>query len=141
METKKKAKVLIVDDDSNNIRLLVSILSEMFATQVALNAEIALNVLNSGNIPDLILLDIIMPGMSGYDLCRLLKEDKKFSNIPVIFISALNEVSDEAKGLELGAVDYISKPFSAPLVKARINNHLELKKYRDFLEDKISEKE
>ena len=134
METTQKPKVLIVDDDASNIRVLVEILRELFATQVAINGEIALNMLKSGFVPDIILLDIIMPGISGYDLCKILKEKEEYKKIPVIFISALSAEEDEAKGLELGAVDYISKPFSGPLVKARIKNHLELKKYRDSLE-------
>ncbi len=131
METKRKPKVLIVDDDASNIRVLVEILSETFATQVALNAEIAFSMFESGYLPDIILLDIIMPGMSGYELCRELKKEDKYKRIPVIFISALSTDEDEGKGLELGAVDYISKPFSGPLVKARIKNHLELRMYRD----------
>jgi putative two-component system response regulator len=137
MEIQEKPKVLIVDDDANNIRVLVEILRDVFATQVALNGEIALKIIKSGNIPDIILLDVIMPGMSGFDLCRLLKKDEKYQRIPIIFVSALSEEADEAKGLELGAVDYITKPFSAPIVKARLKNHLELKKYRDFLENQI----
>lgn len=132
-----KSKVLIVDDDAGNIRVLVEILRENFATQVALNAEIAFAMFESGYLPDIILLDIVMPGMSGYDLCRELKKDDKYRRIPIIFISALTSEEDEAKGLELGAVDYISKPFSGPLVKARIKNHLELSMYRGSLEKKI----
>jgi len=127
-----KSKVLIVDDDAGNIRVLVEILRENFATQVALNAEIAFAMFESGYVPDIILLDIVMPGMSGYDLCRELKKDNKYGRIPIIFISALTSEEDEAKGLKLGAVDYISKPFSGPLVKARIKNHLELSMYRDY---------
>lgn len=131
METVSKPKVLIVDDDASNIRVLVEILGDSFATQVALNAEIAFSMLESGYLPGIILLDIIMPGISGYDLCRKLKSTEKYMKIPIIFISALSAEEDEAKGLELGAVDYISKPYSGPLVKARIKNHLELKRYRD----------
>ena len=131
MEETEKPKVLIVDDDASNIRVLVEILRELFTTQVALNTESAQNILIEGYKPDIILLDIIMPGVSGYDFCRKLKKDKQYKAIPIIFISSLSEEDDESKGLELGAVDYIKKPFSGPLVKARIKNHLELKKYRE----------
>jgi putative two-component system response regulator len=140
MEKGKKPTVLIVDDDAGNIRILVEILKELFATQVALNGEIALKTMEEGKVPDIILLDIMMPGISGYELCQRLKANEKYKQIPVIFISALSDEGDEAKGLELGAVDYITKPFRGALVKARIKNHLELKMYRDNLENKIKRK-
>ena len=78
-----------------------------------------------------------MPGMNGYEVCRLLKEDPSTCSIPVIFVTGLNDVGDEERGLRLGAVDYISKPFHAELVRARVNNHLELKRHRDFLEEEV----
>jgi diguanylate cyclase (GGDEF)-like protein len=85
--------------------------------------------------PDLILLDIMMPEMDGYEVCRRLKADFRTKNIPVIFITAMNQEEDETKGLEIGAVDYITKPFSMAIVKARVRTHLELKRHRDMLEN------
>jgi two-component system, sensor histidine kinase and response regulator len=84
--------------------------------------------------PDLILLDVMMPEMDGYEVCGILKKDPATRNIPVIFVTAMAHVNDEIRGLELGAIDYITKPISAPVVKARVRNHLELKRYRDVLE-------
>jgi putative two-component system response regulator len=88
------------------------------------------------NIPDLILLDIVMPGMDGYEVCRRLKENSSTSGIPVIFLTAKSEAEDERLGLELGAVDYITKPISPPIVLARVKTHLQLKNVRDYLKDK-----
>jgi diguanylate cyclase (GGDEF)-like protein len=83
--------------------------------------------------PDLILLDVLMPGMDGYETCARLKADRLLRDIPVIFVTALDEVSEETRGLEVGAVDYLTKPISAPIVKARVRTHLELKRYQDVL--------
>jgi diguanylate cyclase (GGDEF)-like protein len=93
----------------------------------------ALAIVMSESI-DLVLLDVVMPEMDGYEVCRKLKNNPRTKNIPVIFVSALGNVEDETKGLELGAIDYIHKPFSPAIIKIRIKNHLELKKYRDCLE-------
>lgn len=94
-----------------------------------------MGLLGRETVFDLILLDIMMPGMSGYELCRRLKADPATRNVPVIFITAKSEESDETHGLELGAVDYITKPFSMPIVQARVRTHLELKRHRDLLEN------
>jgi len=100
----------------------------LFATDVADAVEVAL-----GELPDLILLDLLMPGMNGFEACARLKADPRTAPIPVIFVTALDQEAEEAKGLELGAIDFISKPFSAPVVRARVRNHLELKRQRDTL--------
>jgi len=131
-------KILIVDDTSENIEILGKLLSE-YRRYFALNGEKGIEL--ARNIkPDLILLDIKMPGMDGYEVCSILKKDKTTSMIPVIFITALNQDSSEEKGLKLGAVDYITKPFNPALVRVRVKNNLELKKYRDSLETLVEER-
>lgn len=121
-----KATVLIVDDTLLNISVLVGLLKDTYKTIVAKDGEQALSRIYSGSLPDLILLDIMMPGIDGYEVCRRLKADARTKHIPVIFVTAMNNVGDEAKGLELGAVDYITKPISPPIVLARIKTHLAL---------------
>jgi putative two-component system response regulator len=132
----KKDTILIVDDTPENITLLSSLLKCLYRTKVATNGKKALQIAFSADPPDLILLDIMMPEMDGYEACRQLKADSKTSDIPVIFLTAKAQVEDEQKGLELGAVDYITKPISPPIVLARVKTHLQLKKVRDFLKDK-----
>jgi diguanylate cyclase (GGDEF)-like protein len=97
-----------------------------------LDGESALKYLES-NVTDLILLDIVMPGIDGYEVCRRLKAIERTKDIPIIFITSMGEEEDESNGLELGAVDYITKPFSKPIVRARVKNHLIMKKQRDLL--------
>lgn len=126
-------KILIVDDTPENIDVLGSVLNE-YKKFVALNGEKALKLAES-KLPDLILLDIMMPGMDGFEVCQRLKENPVTQNIPVIFITAKNSIEDETKGLELGAVDFISKPISPPSVLARVKNHLELQQSRKVLAD------
>lgn len=121
-----KQKVLIVDDQRFNINVLVDLLKEDYKTVVAKDGEQALKRATSDPPPDLILLDVMMPGIDGYEVCRQLKLDDRTKEIPVIFITAMSEEGDETKGLELGAVDYITKPLSPPIVIARVRNHLEL---------------
>jgi len=132
-----KQHVLIVDDDPANISLLTKLLEMSgYGTYSALNGEQALRVAAENN-PDLILLDVMMPGADGYETCADLKTNPKTKNIPVIFISG---TGNERKGLQLGAVDYIRKPFSTAIIKARVQNHLELKQYRDYLESLVKER-
>jgi diguanylate cyclase (GGDEF)-like protein len=126
--------VLVVDDVLANIHVLGEGLMADYDVTVATNGRQALEMAASGPAPDLILLDILMPGMDGYEVCRRLKEDPATSHIPVIFITAKSEEQDETRGLAVGAVDYITKPFSMPIVKARVRTHLELKRHRDTLE-------
>jgi sigma-B regulation protein RsbU (phosphoserine phosphatase) len=126
-DTGGKNSVLIVDDTPENIDLLGGVLDREYKIKVALNGEKALNIAGSADPPDIILLDIMMPGMDGYEVCRRLKADPDTQDIPVIFITAKSDESDETKGLETGAVDYITKPFSPPIVLARLKTHLALK--------------
>jgi putative two-component system response regulator len=130
------ANILIVDDTAANVQILMDLLGQDYYVSVALDGESALEYL-SENIPDLILLDIMMPAMDGYEVCTKIKSNPKIQNIPVIFLTALSDEQNERKGLNLGAVDYITKPFSPTLVKVRVRNQLELKRYRDELEDLV----
>ncbi|MBF0379156.1 MAG: response regulator [Desulfamplus sp.] len=125
--------VMVVDDTEANIDVLVNTLEDMYDVRVAMDGETALDDI-AQEPPDLILLDIMMPGIDGYEVCRRLKSDVNTKNIPIIFITALSQVEDETKGLKLGAVDYITKPISPPIVKARVENHLALKKAQEDLE-------
>ncbi|NUN07751.1 MAG: response regulator [Ignavibacteriaceae bacterium] len=125
MENQQDYRILIVDDAPENIDILGSILHS-YKKSVALNGEKALKLVAGPNVPDLILLDIMMPGMDGFEVCRRLKADPKTKDIPVIFITAKNSVEDETMGLELGAVDFLPKPISPPVVLARVKNQLEL---------------
>ncbi|ABK44893.1 response regulator receiver sensor hybrid histidine kinase [Magnetococcus marinus MC-1] len=120
----RKDKILVVDDERATIDHLVAILNGDHALCVAKNGERALALVQSEPRPDLILLDIVMPEMDGYEVCRRLKADPQTCDIPVIFLTVKSSVEDEAYGLELGAVDYIAKPISPPIVKARIKIHL-----------------
>ena len=140
MDLYSKPRILLVDDNKINIIILETILAEDYNVSVALSGADALEVVSHEEIPDLILLDIMMPDMDGYEVCRRLKQDVATRDIPVIFVTALNDVSDEAKGLSLGAVDYITKPLSHALVKARVKNQLELKRHRDHLEELVRER-
>lgn len=133
-------KVLIIDDTPENIHVLMGILRDEYAIVVATHGEKALQLVTYVPIPDIILLDINMPGMDGYEVCSRLKADEMTCHIPVIFITAMSAEKDERKGLELGAVDYIHKPFNPALVKMRIRNQLDLKQYRDNLEDLVEQR-
>ena len=130
--------VLIVDDEPVNIKILGQLLASDCRVRTAVSGKKALEIARSDDRPDLILLDIMMPDMDGYEVCRQLKNDSRSNDIPVIFITAMDAAEEEAKGLELGAVDYIVKPFNLPIVKARVRNQLLLKKRTDLLEQLIS---
>ncbi len=134
-EPLSKPTVLIVDDIPMNIKILGDALKSDYTVRFATDGTKALEIATSSPTPDLILLDIMMPGMDGYDVCRALKKENDTRSIPIIFITAMTQEEDEAKGLELGAVDYITKPFSLPIVKMRIKTHIELKRHRDMLEN------
>ena len=134
VEVGRKPKVLIVDDTPENIQVLMETLKDQYTIVAAINGEKALKMAMAEPRPDLILLDIMMPGMDGYEVCRRLKADEQVQHIPIIFVTAKTEVDDETLGFELGAVDYITKPFSIPVVKARVKAHLELKILRDLEE-------
>lgn len=129
----KRQTVLIVDDTPANIQLLSEILGEEYEVIFATNGEDAL-MLSRQQHPDLVLLDVMMPVMDGYQVCARLKADPETREIPVIFVTALCQEDDEVRGLELGAIDYITKPISPQVARARVKNHLEVKRYRDLLE-------
>ena len=120
-----KKKILIVDDEANNLQLLKQVLHEDYSLLFATNGRKAIEAAHQHK-PNLILLDIMMPGMNGYEVCQNLKKEASTECIPVIFVSAMDEVADEAKGFDVGAVDYIHKPISAPLVRRRVETHLSL---------------
>jgi diguanylate cyclase (GGDEF)-like protein len=128
-----KQTVLIVDDAPTNIEILSEVLDSEYEVLFAVSGEDALNIAFE-ETPDLILLDIIMPQMDGYEVCSRLKADPRTRAIPVIFVTAMDQEEDETKGLALGAIDYLTKPIRPPIVRARVRNHLELKRYRDVLE-------
>jgi putative two-component system response regulator len=133
----RKQRVLIVDDSDAIIDLLEATLKDSYTILTSNNGQKALKIASADPPPDIILLDVQMPGMNGYEVCARLKALDKTLAIPVIFITGLNGEDNEYRGLELGALDYISKPFSLSLVRARIRNHLELKRYRDGLEELV----
>ena len=128
-----KHRILIVDDAATNIEILNEVLGAEYDSLFAMDGATALRLAVEEE-PDLILLDVVMPGLDGHEVCMRLKADARTKGIPVIFISGLSDESDEAKGLEIGAIDYITKPFSPPIVRARVRNHLQLKRYQDMLE-------
>ncbi len=132
-------RIVVVDDVETNVDILVDTLGDDYRVSVAMDGISALEYIRE-TLPDLILLDIMMPGIDGYEVCRRLKLDKATWDIPIIFLTALTEEKNEAKGLGLGAVDYITKPFSPELVKSRVHNHLELKLHRDHLEEMVRDR-
>lgn len=129
---KSRPTILIVDDEPTNIEILSAALDEDYEIYFATSGPDALDVMQSV-LPDMILLDVLMPGMDGYEVCRRLKEDDLLRDVPVVFTTALDEEHAQLKGLDLGAIDYITKPISAPIVRARIRNHIEAKTLRDSL--------
>ena len=134
MRQERRSKILIVDDNPQNIELLMELFKDEYKIAAATNAQRALKIAASHTPPDIILADILMPEMDGYDLCLALKKDTKTQNIPVIFVTALSEILDENRGFSLGAIDYITKPFHPPVVKARVRLHLDLKRKQELLE-------
>jgi len=134
----ERPTVLVVDDTPENLQLMSALLKDDYKVKVANNGERALAIAAGDAKPDLVLLDIMMPGIDGYEVCRRLKEDAATRDIPVIFLTAKTEVEDEERGFGLGAVDYVTKPVSPPIVLARVKTHLALKTAADFLKDKAS---
>ena len=132
----ERQTILVVDDTPDNIALLSTLLKDRYKVRAANNGERALAIAAGQPRPDLILLDIMMPGMDGYEVCERLKVDPHTADIPVIFLTAKVQVEDEEFGLRLGAVDYITKPISPPIVLARVETHLTLKRARQFLQDR-----
>ena len=135
----RKPRILIVDDVDVHTKLLANMLKD-YDISVAVNGGEALDLAHSENAPDVILLDIVMPGMDGYETCRRLQSDPATKGIPIIFVSSLQDEGDEAKGFQLGARDYVTKPFSPATIKARVKTQIELKLYRDNLERAVRER-
>lgn len=133
MSLEHKTTILIVDDTPDNISLLCSLLGDRYRNKVATNGPKALKIAEATPHPDLILLDIMMPEMDGYKVCEALKANPKTRSIPVIFLTAKTQEADETKGFELGAVDYITKPISPPILLARVQTHLALQEARSRL--------
>ncbi|MCC2972373.1 two-component system response regulator [Massilia sp. IC2-476] len=127
--------ILIVDDTPDNIMLLSRLLKDKYNTKVATNGSTALQVAAATPDLDLILLDVMMPGMDGYETCRQLKANPATTDIPVIFLTAKNQIEDEAMGLSVGAVDYLGKPISPPILFARVSTHLTLRAARKLLQE------
>lgn len=127
-----KPVVLVVDDTPDNITLLSGLLKDQYKIKVALNGEKALSIV-AKEPPDLILLDVIMPVMDGYETCRRLKQNTKWKDIPIIFLTSRTDAEDESKALELGAADYITKPVNPIILLSRVKTHLSLKQASDFL--------
>ncbi len=139
-QTKNEGNILIVDDTPDNLTVLRQMLEgKEYKIRPALNGDIALKAVRL-DLPDLILLDIRMPDMDGYEVCRQLKSDPTTRQIPVIFISALNDLDDKIKAFSVGGKDYISKPFKAEEVVAKVSTYMELKRYRDQLEELVEER-
>ena len=133
----QKKTVLVVDDAPANIQVVNSILKDMYAVRIATNGKKALEIMNASPRPDLILLDVVMPGMNGYEVCTRLKTDPATKDIPVIFLTGQTETTDETHGFEVGAVDYIHKPFSPAVVQARVQTHLALRGAREQLAQQL----
>lgn len=131
--------ILVVDDTPENIDVLVGVLKESYKVKAAINGEMALKIARAAP-PDIILLDIMMPGIDGYEVCRQLKDDPGTRTIPIIFVTAKIGVEDQIKGLELGAVDYVTKPISPPIVLARVKTHLALYDQQRELDSQVREK-
>jgi len=121
-----KARILVVDDTPANLEILSELLTPEYRITVALNGFDAVKLASADPQPDLVLLDIMMPELNGYQVCEMLKAQKKTKHIPIIFVTAVNEVQSEEKGLALGAADYITKPFNPSIVLARVKTHLSL---------------
>ena len=143
----EKERILIVDDEAFYIKVLVELLSPDYHITLAKSGEQALKLMEAEPLPDLILLDVLMPGLSGYEVCQAIKDDARTQDIPVIFLTVKSEVEDEINGFESGACDYIAKPFSPPIVTARVATHLalqrsrnELKEYAEHLEQRVRER-
>ncbi len=132
---RKHGTVLVVDDAPDNILLLKQALAGDFTVLAATSGEQALDIAFGATPPDIVLLDVVMPGMDGYEVCRRLKADARTDEIPVLFVTAMGDDSDEAKGLELGAIDYIAKPVNPGLVRARVRNQFALREAARLKED------
>ena len=136
----KKNKILIVDDSPDNIKLLNALLQDTYQISGTTSGMEALELAQSDPHPDLILLDVMMPEMDGYEVCKRLKANPQTKRIPILFITAMSDAEDEALGLSLGAMDYITKPINPPIVKARIQAHMNLIRHQHHLEELVAER-
>ena len=132
-----KSRVLIVDDEPGNIKILSNVLAQDYALSVATNGRQALEIARVQS-PDIILLDMIMPEMDGIEVCEALKASEETKDIPVTFVTSMSDTANEERGLDAGAVDYISKPISPPIVKARVKIHIQNYLSMQFLENLLS---
>ncbi|MCP4985440.1 MAG: response regulator [Colwellia sp.] len=136
----EKQTLLVVDDNPENIHVLSGILRPYYKVKTAINGNVAIKIACAEDKPALILLDIMMPGLDGYAVCKYLKELPETASIPVLFLSDKSEVPDEKKGFDLGGVDYITKPVSPSLVLARVSAHLKLADQKSHLMSLVQEK-
>ena len=136
--TTDKSRVLIVDDEPGNIKILSNVLAGDYAMSVATNGKQALEIARVQS-PDIVLLDMIMPEMDGIEVCEALKASEETRDIPVIFVTSMSDTANEERGLDAGAVDYISKPTSPPIVKARVKIHIQNYLSKRFLEKLLSD--
>jgi len=130
-----KPTILIVDDTPDNLTVLHNLLKDRYRVKLATSGEKGLQIAQAEPQPDLILLDIMMPGMNGHEVCNILKREPATWDIPIIFLTGMSAVADEEAGLKMGAVDYITKPISPPIVLARVDTQLKIKAASDFLKD------
>ena len=128
-----KPVILAVDDTPENLDVVKGILASAYTVKAAINGPMALKIVEK-QPPDLILLDIMMPDMNGYEVCKRLKSNPDTRDIPVIFLTAMDQTTDESSGFELGAADYITKPVNPPILEARVKTHLALKQSMDELQ-------
>jgi len=135
MECPPKPSILVVDDSPDDLSLMFGLLKKLYTVKGATNGENALKVARGGNPPDLILLDVMMPGASGYEVCQELKSDPATQDVPIIFLTALTEAAEEFRGLRMGAVDYITKPVNPAIFLSRVKVHLENKAAKELLKN------
>ena len=135
LDFSEKQTILVVDDAPGNLQLLHGLLKDEYKVQIANHGKAALRIASTLPFPDIILLDVMMPDLDGYEVCKRLKADPATADIPVIFLTARDQVEDEEKGFAVGCVDYITRPVSPPILRARVRTHLALKGARDYLKD------
>ena len=131
-ETKKHPRILVVDDAPENLMIMESVLSKDYSLKMFSDSTQALEYAFA-NPPDLILLDVMMPGIDGFEICRQFKANARLADVPVIFITSKTDIEDEERGFAVGASDFIHKPISAPIVSARVRTHIKIKFLLDFL--------
>jgi len=130
----RRHKILAVDDDPANVKFMTSALNDEYNIISALNGHDAIDLLKE-QMPDLILLDVMMPDLSGFDVCAIIKSDVAFADIPIIFLTAVDSRDSELRGLELGGIDYLTKPVNLDLLKVRVRNHIALKERNELVKE------